>query len=241
MPSFFIDRPVFAWVIALVIMVAGALSLPELPVAQFPRLSPPRVEIDTTYPGATAETVDGECREHHRRGAGRRGRPAILRSQSDGLGEVAIGVTFRPGTNPDIAMVDVQNRMKQIESRLPQQVVQQGIGDFKVEHVPDARIAHVDRRTRDSVELGDYINRYMLREFKRAPGVGSAELWDAGRAMRIWIDPMKLREYGLAADDVTSDRGAKRGGRRRHARRDRSSRASNSRHRSRQGAAQVAG
>ncbi len=209
MPSFFIDRPVFAWVIAVVIMIAGALALPELPVTQFPRLAPPRVEIDTTYPGATAETVDANVASIIEEALDGADGLLYYESTSDGLGDVSISATFEPGTNPDLAVVDVQNRMKQVEPRLPQQVIQQGISVSKSSgsFLMVVALTSTDGQ-RDSSELGNYMSRYVLREIKRAPGVGSAQLWDSDRAMRIWIDPVKLREYGISADDVMTAIGA---------------------------------
>ncbi|MDB5783194.1 multidrug efflux RND transporter permease subunit [Caballeronia mineralivorans] len=204
MPSFFIDRPVFAWIVALAIFVAGALVTPFLPVAQYPRLTPPRIVIAAMYPGASPESVDNTVASVIEESLDGAEGLQYYETTSDSLGELEIAATFSSGTNPDIAMVDVQNRMKQIESRLPQQVVQQGITVFKSTgtFLMLVALTSTDGR-RDSVELSDYINRYMLRELKRAPGVGSAELWDAGEALRVWIDPMKLREYNLAAADVT--------------------------------------
>ncbi|MEA3098990.1 multidrug efflux RND transporter permease subunit [Caballeronia mineralivorans] len=204
MPSFFIDRPVFAWIVALAIFVAGALVTPFLPVAQYPRLTPPRIVIAAMYPGASPESVDNTVASVIEESLDGAEGLQYYETTSDSLGELEIAATFSSGTNPDIAMVDVQNRMKQIESRLPQQVVQQGITVFKSTgtFLMLVALTSTDGR-RDSVELSDYVNRYMLRELKRAPGVGSAELWDAGEALRVWIDPMKLREYNLAAADVT--------------------------------------
>ena len=204
MPSFFIDRPVFAWIVALAIFVAGALVTPFLPVAQYPRLTPPRIVIAAMYPGASPESVDNTVASVIEESLDGAEGLQYYETTSDSLGELEIAATFSSGTNPDIAMVDVQNRMKQIESRLPQQVVQQGITVFKSTgtFLMLVALTSTDAR-RDSVELSDYVNRYMLRELKRAPGVGSAELWDAGEALRVWIDPMKLREYNLAAADVT--------------------------------------
>ena len=204
MPSFFIDRPVFAWIIALAIFVAGALVTPFLPVAQYPRLTPPRIVIAAMYPGASPESVDNTVASVIEESLDGAEGLQYYETTSDSLGELEIDATFSAGTNPDIAMVDVQNRMKQIESRLPQQVVQQGISVFKSTgtFLMLVALTSTDGR-RDSVELSDYVNRYMLRDLKRAPGVGSAELWDAGEALRVWIDPMKLREFNLAAADVT--------------------------------------
>ncbi|HEV7834448.1 MAG TPA: multidrug efflux RND transporter permease subunit [Caballeronia sp.] len=204
MPSFFIDRPVFAWIVALAIFVAGALVTPFLPVAQYPRLTPPRIVIGAMYPGAAPESVDNTVASVIEESLDGAEGLQYYETTSDSLGELEIAATFSAGTNPDIAMVDVQNRMKQIESRLPQQVVQQGISVFKSTGTFLMLVALTSTDGhRDSVELSDYVNRYMLRDLKRAPGVGSAELWDAGEALRVWIDPMKLREYNLAAADVT--------------------------------------
>ena len=204
MSSFFIDRPVFAWIVALAIFVAGALVTPFLPVAQYPRLTPPRIVISAMYPGAAPESVDNTVASVIEESLDGAEGLQYYETTSDSLGELEIAATFSAGTNPDIAMVDVQNRMKQIESRLPQQVVQQGISVFKSTgtFLMLVALTSTDGK-RDSVVLSDYVNRYMLRDLKRAPGVGAADLWDAGEALRVWIDPMKLREYNLAAADVT--------------------------------------
>ncbi|TKC88415.1 multidrug efflux RND transporter permease subunit [Trinickia terrae] len=205
MPSFFIDRPVFAWIVALAIVIAGALAVPQLPVAQYPRLAPPRVIISATYPGATVEEVDNNVASLIEESLDGADGLQYYETTSDNLGELEIDITFAPSTNPDIAMVDVQNRMKQIESRLPQQVVQQGISVFKAANTFLMLVALTSTDgKRNSTELSDYLNRYLLGELKRAPGVGAAELWDADEAMRVWLDPMKLREYSLAPADVTA-------------------------------------
>ncbi|NTZ84719.1 multidrug efflux RND transporter permease subunit [Burkholderia metallica] len=203
MPSFFIDRPVFAWIVALAIVVAGVLAIPQLPIAQYPRLAPPRVVITATYPGASTETVDGDVGSIIEESLDGADGLQYYETSSDGHGNLEIDVTFSPGTDPDIALVDVNNRLKQVEPRLPQQVVQQGIGVFKAANtfLMLVTLTSTDG-TRDSAQLGDYLNRYVLRELKRAPGVGAAELWDADEALRVWLDPNKLREYDLGADDV---------------------------------------
>ncbi|MDE1182445.1 multidrug efflux RND transporter permease subunit [Paraburkholderia sp.] len=205
MPAFFIDRPVFAWIVALAVIVAGALALPQLPVAQYPRLAPPRIVIDAVYPGASTETVDanvGSIIEESLDGADGM---LYYETASDGLGNLEIAATFAPGTNPDIAMMDVQNRLKQVEPRLPQQVVQQGISVWKAANTFLMLVALTSTDgTRDSAQLSDILSRDIMRELKRAPGVGSAQLWDADEALRIWLDPMKLREFGLAASDVNA-------------------------------------
>ncbi|WDD91113.1 multidrug efflux RND transporter permease subunit [Burkholderia sp. FERM BP-3421] len=203
MPSFFIDRPVFAWIVALAIVLAGMLAIPQLPIAQYPRLAPPRVIINANYPGASTETIDSDVASIIEESLDGADGMLYYTTGSGGHGELEIDVTFAPGTNPDIALVDVQNRLKQIESRLPQQVVQQGIGVFKAANTFLMLVAlRSTDGTRDSVQLSDYLSRYVLRELKRAPGVGAAQLWDADQALRIWLDPVKLRQYNLGADDV---------------------------------------
>jgi hydrophobic/amphiphilic exporter-1 (mainly G- bacteria), HAE1 family len=204
-PSFFIDRPVFAWIVALAIMVAGAIAIPQLPVAQYPRLSPPRIVIVASYPGAATEVVDGDVGSIIEESLDGADGMLYYETSSDGQGNLEIDATFSPATNPDIAMVDVQNRLKQVEPRLPQQVVQNGISVFKAANTFLMLVALTSSDgTRDSTELSNYLNRYIMRELKRAPGVGSAELWDSDQALRIWLDPMKLREYGLSAGDVNA-------------------------------------
>jgi len=131
MPQFFIDRPVFAWVVALFILLAGALAIPQLPVAQYPDVAPPQIEIYAVYPGASAQTVDESVVsliEEELNGADHL---LYFESQSS-LGSATIKATFQPGTNPELAQVDVQNRLKVVESRLPQAVNQQGLQVEKV-------------------------------------------------------------------------------------------------------------
>ncbi|WP_028220797.1 multidrug efflux RND transporter permease subunit [Paraburkholderia oxyphila] len=203
MPFFFIDRPVFAWVIALAVMVAGVLAIPMLPVAQYPRLSPPRIVIYTQYPGASPEEVDANVASVIEESLDGIEGLQYYETTSDALGNLEIDVTFAPDSNPDIALVDVQNRLKQVEARLPQPVVQQGIDVEKAANTFLMLVALTSTDgSRDSAQLSDYLNRFILRDLKRAPGVGAAELWDSDEAMRVWLDPVKLREYGLTAAEV---------------------------------------
>ncbi|WCM21025.1 multidrug efflux RND transporter permease subunit [Paraburkholderia bryophila] len=205
MPFFFIDRPVFAWIVALAIVVAGALAIPQLPVAQYPRLAPPRIVISASYPGAATEVVDGNVGSIIEESLDGADNMLYYETTSDNLGNLEIDATFSPGTNPDMALVDIQNRLKQVEPRLPQQVVQQGISVFKAANTFLMLVALTSTDgTRDSVQLSDYLSRYVLRELKRAPGVGAAELWDADEALRVWVDPMKLREYGIGPTEVNA-------------------------------------
>ncbi len=205
MAKFFIDRPVFAWVIALFIMLAGLLAIRFLPVSQYPTIAPPSIVIAATYPGATAKILDESVTsliEQEMNGA--EGLQYIeSESQSNGMAQIT--VTFVPGTNPDLAAVDVQNRIKRIEPRLPQTVIQQGV---QVNKARSNFLLFITLSTTDGsldpVALGDYLSRNVLNEVKRVPGVGQAQLFGTERAMRIWIDPAKLGGLKLTPTDVSN-------------------------------------
>ncbi|WP_022721378.1 efflux RND transporter permease subunit [Rhodopseudomonas sp. B29] len=204
MPSFFIDRPVFAWVVALFICLIGAIAIPLLPVAQYPIIAPPSISVSTQYPGASPENLYNSVTrliEEELNGAN-----GILNfeSTSDSLGQVEITANFQPGTDTEMASVNVQNRIKRIESRLPKAVLQQGI---LVEEASSAVLQIITLSSTDGsldeVGLGDFMIRNVLGEIRRIPGVGRATLYSTERALRIWIDPDKLVGYNLTADDVT--------------------------------------
>jgi multidrug efflux pump len=205
MGKYFIDRPVFAWVIAVFILLAGALSITGLPVAQYPTIAPPAVVITATYPGATAQTLENSVTsliEQELNGA-----PGLqyMESQSQGNGQAQITATFNPGTNVDLAAVEVQNRMRRVEPRLPQAVTQQGV---QVTKARSNFLAVVTLSSKDGsmdpIALGDYLSRNILNEIKRVPGVGEAILFGTERAMRIWIDPDKLVGFKLTPTDVVN-------------------------------------
>ncbi|HKU09570.1 MAG TPA: multidrug efflux RND transporter permease subunit, partial [Bradyrhizobium sp.] len=203
MPGFFIDRPVFAWVVALFICLIGAISIPLLAVAQYPIIAPPSISISTSYPGASPENLYNSVTrliEEELNGAS-----GILNfeSTSDSLGQVEIIANFVPGTETSAASVEVQNRLKRVEARLPRAVIQQGI---LVEEASSAVLQIITLRSTDGsldeVGLGDFMIRNILGEVRRIPGVGRATLYSTERSLRIWIDPAKLVGYGLTADDV---------------------------------------
>jgi len=203
MPSFFIDRPIFAWVVALFICLAGAISIPLLAVAQYPIIAPPSISISTSYPGASPENLYNSVTrliEEELNGAS-----GILNfeSTSDSLGQVEITANFVPGTETSQASVEVQNRLKRVEARLPRAVIQQGI---LVEEASSAVLQIITLRSTDGsldeVGLGDFMIRNVLGEIRRIPGVGRATLYSTERSLRIWVDPAKLVGYGLTADDV---------------------------------------
>src|SRR6516162_222227 len=204
MPSFFIDRPIFAWVVALFICLVGAISIPLLSVAQYPIIAPPSISISTSYPGASPENLYNSVTrliEEELNGAS-----GILNfeSTSDSLGQVEITANFVPGTATSAASVEVQNRLKRIEARLPCAVIQQGI---LVEEASSAVLQIITLRSTDGsldeVGLGDFMIRNVLGEIRRIPGVGRATLYSTERSLRVWLDPAKLVGYGLTADDVT--------------------------------------
>jgi len=203
MPSFFIDRPIFAWVVALFICLAGAISIPLLAVAQYPIIAPPSISISTSYPGASPENLYNSVTrliEEELNGAS-----GILNfeSTSDSLGQVDIIANFVPGTDTGKASVEVQNRLKRVEARLPRAVIQQGI---LVEEASSAVLQIITLRSTDGsldeIGLGDFMIRNVLGEIRRIPGVGRATLYSTERSLRIWVDPAKLVGYGLTADDV---------------------------------------
>lgn len=205
MPRFFIDRPVFAWVIAIAIVLGGVIALPKMPVARFPSVAPPSVSIFATYPGATPQTVHNSVVSLIERELSGVKNLIYFTSSADTSGGANVTATFRPGTNVELAQVDVQNRLKAIEARLPQAVRQAGV---TVESATSGFLMIVSLMSedgrRDEVALADYMSRSVIDELKRIPGVGRVQNFSAERAMRIWLDPAKLAGYGLTASDVTS-------------------------------------
>ena len=205
MARFFIDRPIFAWVVAIFIMLAGLLAVPMLPIAQYPNVAPPQISIATTYPGAAPEDIYQSVTrpiEEELNGV-----PGLLyfESTSEASGSISINVTFAPGTNIGEAQVEVQNRIARVEPRLPQAVTQQGL---RVEQAGTSflmmvALTSMDGNT-DAIGLGDYLSRNVLGELRRVPGVGSAQLFATQRSMRIWMDPDKMLGLSLTSSDVIS-------------------------------------
>ncbi|MDO7926813.1 efflux RND transporter permease subunit [Pseudomonas sp. KFB-139] len=203
MAPFFIDRPVFAWVIALFIVLAGLLAIPKLPVAQYPSVAPPQIELTATYPGASANTIDESVVsliEQELNGVNH----LLYFSSSSSQGTATMTITFQPGTNPELAKVDVQNRLKVIEPRLPRAVSQQGLQleEISAGFLMIATLTSTDGRL-DEIALSDYLTRNVVNELKRLNGVGKAQLFGSERAMRIWIDPQKLVAFNLTPSDVS--------------------------------------
>ncbi|CAM5761232.1 multidrug efflux RND transporter permease subunit [Labrys miyagiensis] len=204
MAAFFIDRPVFAWVLAIAIMLAGAISLTMLPVSQYPNVAPPQIKITAVYPGASPEgTYEGVTRliEEELNGI-----PGLLyyESTSDASGSVNITVTFAPGTNSDTAAVEVQNRVRRVEARLPASIVQQGISVDAASSGTLLLVALTSKSGEtDGLSLGDFMSRSIAGELRRVPGVGNVQQFGSERAMRIWVDPDKLLGFNLSPGDAT--------------------------------------
>jgi multidrug efflux pump len=205
MARFFIDRPIFAWVVAIFIMLAGVIAIPMLPIAQYPNVAPPQITVSTNYPGASPEDIyQGVTRpiEEELNGV-----PGLIyfESQSESSGRVSINVTFAPGTNIGEAQVEVQNRIARAEPRLPGAVTSQGV---RVEQAGTSflmvvSLTSTDGQT-DAIGLGDYLQRNVIGELRRVPGIGSAQLFASQRSMRIWMDPDKMVGLSLTAADVTA-------------------------------------
>ncbi len=205
MAKFFIYRPVFAWVIALFMILFGVIAIPNLPIARYPSVAPPSVNITASYPGATPQAMNDSVLSLIERELSGVKNLLYFESSSDTSGSASIIVTFKPGTDPDMAQVDVQNKLKSIEPRLPQVVRQNGL---IVESASSNFLMIIglksDHGRFSEVELSDYMARNMIDEFRRIEGVGRVQLFGAEQAMRIWVDPAKLMAYGLTMADLSS-------------------------------------
>ena len=205
MSRFFIDRPIFAWVIALIIMLMGAVSITRLPIARYPSIAPPSVYIQATYPGASAKTAEESVTQIIEQNMTEIDGLIYMGSTSDNTGTVNVTLTFRSGTNPDIAQVQVQNKLQQAIPLLPQIVQLQGISVSKGGGGFMMVAAFVSETGRmNSGDIGDYMSSQVLDSVRRVQGVGSVQLFDSKYAMRIWLDPDKLESYGLTPADITS-------------------------------------
>jgi len=205
MARFFIDRPIFAWVIALFIMVIGGVSITQLPIAQYPNVAPPSIVVNAAYPGASAQTLEDSVISVIEREMN--GSPGLvyMESSSTANGSGSITLTFETGTNPELAQVDVQNRLSRAAPRLPAAVNQQGVRVDKVRaNFLLFTILSSDDPKWDPIALGDYASRTVLPEIQRIKGVGTAQLFGTERAMRVWIDPAKLVGYRLSPGDVNA-------------------------------------
>jgi len=205
MSNFFIDRPIFAWVIALVIMLAGGLSILNLPVNQYPSIAPPAVGISVSYPGASAQTVQDTVVQVIEQQLNGIDGLRYISSSSNSDGSMEITVTFDQGTNPDIAQVQVQNKLQLATPLLPQEVQQQGIRVTKAVSNFLIIIGLVSTDgSLDQRDLANYIVANMQDPISRTKGVGDFQVFGAQYAMRIWLDPAKLNNFSLTPEDVSA-------------------------------------
>ena len=203
MARFFIDRPVFAWVIAILIMGIGALSIVSLPVSQYPQIAPPSITVNAVYPGASAETVETTVTQVLEQQMTGLDGLRYIASSSTASGSASITLTFETGTDADIAQVQVQNKLAQATSLLPETVQRQGITVDKGFSGFLMVIALISEDgSLEQVDLADYLASNLVDEISRIEGVGGAQVFGAPYAMRIWLDPARLAAYELSPADV---------------------------------------
>lgn len=205
LPRFFIDRPIFAWVIAIVIVLSGLMALRQLPVAQYPEVAPPALTISTSYPGASASVVEDSVTKLIEQEMNGIENLQYMSANSDSSGNMSITLTFSPGTNLDIASVEAQNRVKRVETRLPDTVRSQGVQVVKSRsnYLMFAMITSPDGSL-NSIDLGAYANASVLDAIRRVPGVGEANVFGTDYAMRVWLKPEKLVGYNMTPAEAVA-------------------------------------
>ena len=203
MARFFIDRPIFAWVIAIVIMLAGGLSILSLPVSQYPSIAPPTIAINAAYPGASAKTVEDSVTQVIEQKLTGLDNLLYMSSQSDSYGRATVTLTFDAGTDPDIAQVQTQNKLQLALPLLPLAVQQQGVQVAKSARNFLMVIGFVSKDgSMSRVDLADFINSTVQEPLSRVTGVGEVQVFGAQYAMRIWLDPARLNKFRLTPGDV---------------------------------------
>jgi multidrug efflux pump len=203
--NFFIDRPIFAWVIAIVIMLAGALAVATLPIAQYPPIAPPAVSIAVTYPGASAETVQNTVTQVIEQQMSGLDHLLYFSSESDKDGSMTITLYFEQGTNPDISQVQVQNKLQLAVPLLPTEVQLQGLRVAKATRNFLVIVGFVSTDgSMSAPDIGDYVASHVQDPMSRTRGVGDFQLFGSQYAMRIWLDPAKLTNFGLTTEDVAN-------------------------------------
>lgn len=205
MPRFFIDRPVFAWVIAIVIMLAGSLSILQLPIEQYPSIAPPSVKVTATYPGASAQTVESAVTQVIEQQMNGIDHLRYMSSNSSSSGSATITLTFEPEADSDIAQVQVQNKLQLAMPQLPEEVQRQGIQVAKANSSFLMVVGFVSSDgSLERNEIADYVASNVKDPLSRVNGVGEVTLFGAKHAMRVWLEPDKLHSFGLTATEVTA-------------------------------------
>ncbi|WP_425998407.1 efflux RND transporter permease subunit [Caulobacter sp. DWR1-3-2b1] len=202
---FFIDRPIFAWVIAIVIMLAGILAIRTLPIAQYPSIALPQIAVSANYPGASAKTVEDSVTQVIEQKMKGLDGLEYMSSSSDSSGSATVTLTFKAGTNVDIAQVQVQNKLQTATALLPQEVQQQGLSVVKSTRNFLMIVGLYSKAPgTTNVDLADYVAANLQDPLSRVEGVGDVQLFGAQYAMRIWLDPDKLASFSLTPTDVTA-------------------------------------
>ncbi|HUD52484.1 efflux RND transporter permease subunit [Parvibaculum sp.] len=205
MSSFFIDRPVFAWVIAIVIMLAGGLSILELPIQQYPTIAPPQVSVNASYPGASAKTIEDTVTQVIEQKMNGLDHLRYISSTSTSSGSATVTLTFNQDADPDIAQVQVQNKLQTSLPLLPQEVQNQGVTVTKSARNFLMVVAFLSPDgSMNRTELADYVASHVQDPISRVNGVGEVQLFGPQHAMRIWVDPNKLSTYSMTIDDVVT-------------------------------------
>lgn len=204
MARFFIDRPIFAWVIAIVITLAGAISIFSLPLEQYPDIAPPSVTVSATYTGASAETVQNSVTQILEQQMTGLDNLLYMSSSSSSAGTAQLTLTFDSGTDPDTAQVQVQNKVSQGEALLPDEVKTNGITVTKSASGSMFMVLAFTSEdgSMDSTDIGDYMVSSLQDPISRLNGIGSVNVFGAEYAMRVWLDPEKLHTYALMPSDV---------------------------------------
>ena len=203
MSRFFIDRPIFAWVLAIIIMVAGAIAITRLPVAQYPNIAPPAVSVFASYPGASAQVVEQSVTQIIEQGMKGLDGLLYMSATSESSGQASITLTFESGTDPDVAQMQVQNKLQLVTPLLPQIVQQLGINVSKSGAAFLMVVGFVSEDGRlGEDDIADFVAANIVDPIARVPGVGNVQAFGTQYAMRIWLDPGKLETYRLTPDDV---------------------------------------
>ena len=201
--NFFLDRPVFAWVIAIIMMLAGGLAIHNLPISQYPPIAPPSIAIDAYYPGASAETVENSVIQIIEQKMIGYDKLLYMTGSSDASGSGRIELTFAPGTDPDLAWSQVQNKLQLAMASLPSVVQEQGVKVSKStrNYLIIVGLTSMDN-SMDDFDLGDYAGSSIQQVLARVPGVGEVEVFSSQYAMRVWLNPDKMVDYRLTMEDV---------------------------------------
>jgi len=205
MARYFIDRPIFAWVIAIVIMLAGALAVLNLPVSQYPEIAPPSVRVTTKYTGASAATIENSVTQIIEQNMTGLDNFLYMKSESSSTGNVTITLFFETGTDPDIAQVQVQNKLQQALKLLPDAVQKEGVQVAKSNSTFLMIVSLISSDpTMKNYDLADFMINTLRDPLSRTTGVGSIEVFGGQYSMRIWLDPSKLNSFQLTPSDVAN-------------------------------------